>query len=282
MSRHHEPSAPVRQVTAFEQVFNVMHYPAGESHVEARVMIPSPGVGIIVSHCRGFEDLCNILVADEILMRNDCPATKWFIPYFPFGRHDRRRHRLDGMELTIALNMVKDLNVVTLDPHSDVSGVLPHIPQREVVRIFGQETDLFEDDPVIVIPDSGATKKAYEWIGQFDRPADIVQCGKRRDPGTGELTGFEILSEPDRGIAGRPYIIVDDICDGGGTFLGLADVLHERGLRGGRLLVTHGLFTKGIHELDNKFDKIYTTGPFQQDGVTRIPQHTIYEWSQIV
>ena len=51
-------------------------------------------------------------------------------------------------------------------------------------------------------------------------------------------------------------IVVDDICDGGGTFIGLAKLLKGRGAIKCTLAVTHGLFTKGFDKLADHFDEI--------------------------
>lgn len=266
-------------IYGFEQIFSVMRYPAGESHVEAK-MIPGPD-DTILAHARGFEDLCNILTADAILEHNGQPWVQWFIPYFPFGRHDRRRTRLDGLELKLALDMVDDLNLITLDPHSDVLGQLKHIPQSEVVAAFSgfiRGFDIFEDDAIVAVPDEGASKKVMMWLDNHV----ALQCSKRRDPRTGALSGFIVPEIPEE-YRERPIVIVDDICDGGGTFIGLADEIIKQGHAGPlRLLVTHGLFTKGTGDLLAVFDRVFSTGSCANDGVERIPQSTILERSFIV
>lgn len=258
------------RIVGFEHIFDVMRYPAGESHVEVKRVLPFSNQVIQASHVRNFEDLLNCVTAQRILKHNGFSG-RWFIPYFPFGRHDRRRSHLDGLELELALEIAKELNPVTLDPHSDVLGQMKHIPQSEVVR-YWETLDLVEgkENPLFVIPDQGATKKAYTWLN--GRPS--VQGLKHRDTATGELSGFGV-DNPDA-VGGQDCIIVDDICDGGGTFLGLADVLLECGAASLTLAVTHGLFTKGTDILFEKFDRIFSTGPHQTDGVIRAKHHRLF------
>jgi ribose-phosphate pyrophosphokinase len=55
-------------------------------------------------------------------------------------------------------------------------------------------------------------------------------------------------------------LIVDDICDGGATFVALARKLREAGAIEVSLFVTHGIFSKG-KDLEG-IDNIYTTGSF--------------------
>lgn len=55
-------------------------------------------------------------------------------------------------------------------------------------------------------------------------------------------------------------LIVDDICDGGGTFVGLAKELRAAGATRVYLYVTHGIFSKRL-PLEG-IDHVYTTDSF--------------------
>ena len=61
-------------------------------------------------------------------------------------------------------------------------------------------------------------------------------------------------------------MIVDDICDGGGTFVGLGQALKKRGAGDLCLFVTHGIFSKGFHDLMKYFKHIYFTNSFYTFG----------------
>ncbi len=261
----------------FDQAFRRICYPAGERHIRTDQLDELRGTTTIEATVRAFDDLADVVVADRILRRNHL-AVEWFVPYFPFARHDRRIDAGDGLELEVALELAKQLDIVIADPHSDVSGVLPHIPQEstvEVIRTLG----LMADGAVVVIPDAGAAKKAAGWVGG----SDAVQALKTRDPRTGALSGFRLI---DADVVDRPCLIVDDICDGGGTFLGLADELVAHGAGPLTLIVTHGLFTKGLDRLTRAFDRIITFAPTddatdsETGGVIRLPFRTLYEKGQ--
>ena len=233
---------------AFEDLFCHFRYPAGERHVRAKDTWD--GHAVIEARVRDFDDLGQLVSADRILARNGLSRT-WFVPYFPFARHDRRNDALDGFELELALELVRSLDLVIADPHSDVAGQLRHIPQASAVALL-RETCAFEGDPIVVIPDAGATKKAMTWV----RPAEAVsQALKHRDVRTGRLSGFQVLADD---FGGRPCVIVDDICDGGGTFLGLAAELRKKNAGPLRLAITHGLFTKGLGALSEVYASIHT------------------------
>ena len=129
----------------------------------------------------------------------------------------------------------------------------------------------------MVIPDAGAAKKAYEWLGG----AEVIQAQKTRNTATGELSGFSI---PVTDLGGRDCLIVDDICDGGGTFLGLAKELQAANAGALTLAVTHGLFTKGFDALLSSFAKVYCFESRERhasEHVISVPFSALYEGGTI-
>jgi ribose-phosphate pyrophosphokinase len=57
---------------------------------------------------------------------------------------------------------------------------------------------------------------------------------------------------------------VDDLCDGGATFIGAAKCLRDAGAKFVGLVVPHGIFSRGVsHVLDNGIDHIHTSNSFK-------------------
>lgn len=272
-------TTPGMNYRRFESVFETSRYPAGERHVRLNESVDPTTLRTVEADARSFDDLGQIVTADRILRRLGT-TVEWFIPYFPFARHDRRNDAIDGMELEVAMEMVSELRIVIADPHSEVTAGLPHFPQSDAVACF-ERAGLFDDNPVVVIPDAGAAKKAHGWLAG----REFVQALKHRDPRTGNLSGFAVLTDD---LDGRPCIIVDDICDGGGTFIGLAAELKAKGAGQLRLAVTHGLFTRGaagVSSLAELFSTIACLTPLDADpiaGVTAIPFNDLYNKGSII
>ena len=88
----------------------------------------------------------------------------------------------------------------------------------------------------------------------------MVECSKSRDVKTGKLSGFKVYTDD---LQGRDCIIIDDICDGGGTFMGLATALKQKNVGKLYLAVSHGIFSKGFDDLAQYFDAIFTTDSFR-------------------
>jgi len=64
-------------------------------------------------------------------------------------------------------------------------------------------------------------------------------------------------------LEGRTAIITDDICDGGYTFIKVAEQLKAKGASKVILFVTHGIFSKGLGVFDGLIDHVFTTDSFE-------------------
>lgn len=178
---------------------------------------------------------------------------KLVIPYVPGARQDRSNPT--GDVLFTAKSVARMINhrgfnkVVILDPHSPTTPSLIHnvfeYPLSRVARMLPNNHD------GIIVPDKGARDRAEQFADTLELP--IFYGGKTRDVSTGRLSGFTLESIPQ-----GHYLVVDDICDGGGTFVGLADKIREQGSTAD-LYVTHGIFSKGTRELLEAYNTIYTT-----------------------
>lgn len=193
------------------------------------------------------------------------------IRYLLGARMDRAIDAMQPFTLqTIArmINSVGFSRIRILDPHSSVATNLlratPVLPEIIVRRILTDVGDYA--NALVITPDAGA----YERVRQLNRGyRQTRQAWKVRDPQTGKLSGFRI--EDGSFVRDKHCIILDDICDGGGTFSGLADVLRREGSKSVSLFVTHGIFSKGTPITG--VDVIYTTDSYKahEPGVTTFP-----------
>lgn len=189
------------------------------------------------------------------------------MPYVPYARQDRACNPGDSASLFAfgaVLNTLGFETVRVIDPHSTVMDACIHnmivIPQVDVFRnIYPSWKDI-----VIVAPDQGALKKCEEFAS-FVGADSVISCTKKRDMKTGAITGLRVL---DTVHLDKRFLVLDDIVDGGRTFIEVANEI--RSVRCGRglvidLAVTHGLFTKGVDIVANQFNRVYTTNSIKTD-----------------
>jgi ribose-phosphate pyrophosphokinase len=177
------------------------------------------------------------------------------LPYLPYGRQDKAvsNEATFGLHSFIrVLRLCAFDRITVMDPHSQV--VVDTLPHCRAIYPHAQVTAAIHDtqSTAIAYPDAGAVKK-YTAIYQTD--CRIISGRKVRNQQTGVLTDTAIKGDP----ADQTVLIVDDICDGGRTFVALADALYAGGAQAVHLFVTHGLFSKGIHVLTAaRISRIFT------------------------
>lgn len=173
------------------------------------------------------------------------------LPYLPYGRQDKFVSNESAFALCTFAKMLNDMGfdeVIINDPHSQVAIDLIHrsTAEHNDIRRALIETGAH----VVCYPDAGALEK-YTKI--YD--CEYVSGEKVRDQLTGNILSYKLNGK----VMARSVLIVDDICDGGATFIYLAKALLDAGAKKVNLFVSHGLFTKGTKILkDAGINRIYT------------------------
>lgn len=258
---------PFGNSIAFQSfVFN-----GGEPHIRIEESLKGTE-GITITHrIKTFEDMGVLLLAVDALRRMGVEKINLFLPYFPAARQDRIMTKGEPLSVKVYAELINnlDLNKLTiLDPHSEVTpALLNRVEVLENHTYVKQIADQLEDF-YLVSPDAGALKKVYK-TAQYLGGVEVVEGAKTRDVKTGKLSGFTIHQED---LEGRTCLVVDDICDGGGTFLGLAEQLKAHNAGKLILFVTHGIFSKGSKELAKVYDQIICTNSFKSITDKKIEQ----------
>ena len=199
-----------------------------------------------------------LVLTDAVRRHYGDPAIDLICPYLPYARQDRVAYPGEALSAAVAcrlLNAQGYRSVEVWDAHSDVSlALLDRVLHRPASDFAGP---IVTERDVVVAPDLGAVKRATACAALVGAP--IVHAEKTRSTDTGAITGSAVQSDS---IGDRDFLIVDDICDGGRTFIELARVL--RPLTGGqvKLYVTHGIFSAGFDALRAGIDRIFVANPF--------------------
>jgi ribose-phosphate pyrophosphokinase len=259
--------------------FKSIVFPDGQPHVKmdmesiSKLDVKAP-LRILTRVCNP-SDLLTLLFIKNTLDYLEFEHIELHISYLLAARMDRVM--LDGEPFSLKvvadiINTASFKKVKIFDPHSEVATAL-------IFRSYAISNQVFVKDVLdhyftknqrenfcLVSPDAGALKKIHK-LAQYLQIENVVECMKERDLKTGALTNFKTTTEH---LNGQTCFIIDDICDGGGTFTGTAKMLKEKGAAKVVLVVSHGIFSKGIMIAD--VDEIYTTDSFKNlDGVQLQP-----------
>lgn len=244
-------------------------YPFGEPIVNHRDL-PAGEINTIIARPSNMASFFQTMFFVDALAERGKPVPHLSLPFVPGSRQDRLNDT--GDYLFTAKSIAREINmrnfptVTVYDPHSEVTPALIDrcrvVTPAKIMRLgrytsgHGWDTDRYS---AVIAPDAGAVKRATQVADMIGVP--MLQAFKKRDVGTGKLSGFGI-EKIDKSILEQQknLLIVDDICDGGGTFIGLADAIKrdypDVWLD---LYVTHGIFSKGMNDLWDRFKNIITT-----------------------
>jgi len=269
--------------------FMINRFPDGQQSVTLIVdpahLTPVREDGVIIkSRLNTFRDLELIVCATAALRNTGIQNIQLYTPYFMGARSDRRFMEGDANYLKQVIcpiiNSQKFESVTVLDPHSDVLEAcldnFVKINNHDIVKKALTDIDNknnAQERIVLVSPDAGAYKKIFD-VAQKFKINRIITATKVRDIRTGKIlhTEIPVLDQHED----LKYVIVDDICDGGRTFIELAKAIHDsRPTAEVYLIVTHGIFSNSFYELSKHIKKVYSSNSYSDIDSEHHSDHTV-------
>lgn len=239
-------------------------FPDNQPHVIIEGVKKGDDVNVVCSITDSLT-MMHLLQTSNALDHLGAKKTKLVIPYLMAARYDRLMQDGDSFDLEVIAGLINSCGfekVLLFDVHSEVSLRLINnsisIDNRQLVEQYDQA------DAVVICPDAGAAKKVEEYLKWNRNLKEIVYCSKKRELSTGRVT-LEV-GDP-RKCENRNCVIIDDICDGGATFLAIAEQIKPKHFT---LIVTHGIFSKGFAMLEKKFDGIIVSDSYRKSYDSRI------------
>ena len=174
------------------------------------------------------QNLMELLIMIDTFVRASAERVTAVIPYFGYARSDKK----DRPRVPIAAKLVANLittagasRVLTVDLHaSQIQGFfdipVDHLYAAPIV------VDYFKTNPIenliVVAPDTGGAERARAYAKRLG--AGLALCDKRRERAN-EADVMNIVGD----VSGKNCLIIDDMCDTGGTICKVAEALHKAG-----------------------------------------------------
>ncbi|MCV7174909.1 phosphoribosyltransferase family protein [Mycolicibacterium sphagni] len=191
------------------------------------------------------------------------------VPYLPAARADRG----NPLGARVYADLINNCGgtVYTLDAHSDtMPDLVDFCHDLPVIDIIGDAlASRHRTYDAVISPDKGAVDRAGAVATILG--VDLHIGEKRRDFSTGRIYKLEVPRLPENGR----YLVVDDICDGGRTFMELA---IQSGFRTMDLWVTHGIFSGDAPNLRNFYEEIFTTNSHPGHNRVGVATHIEPVW----
>lgn len=248
--------------------YETFTFSGGEVHVKLSQKYVFTSLQSVLLNCRleSSEEVIRLLMVTDAVKRQ-YPGIDIHLnlPYLPYARQDRLCDSGEAMSLKVFASIINCQgykSVRILDCHSDVGTALLdniiHVEQSTVMEMNNAlKSKLLDKECVIVSPDAGAMKKIYK-VSKHFAGVPVVCANKERDAATGQILGVGLQERDLAFITKKEVLIVDDICDGGRTFIELAKLLRTV-TNSIDLYVTHGIFSKGVEVFDGLINNVYTT-----------------------
>lgn len=250
--------------------YKTIVFPDGQPHIKIDMAsVKTEESCLILSRISSPADLLTVLFAKNTLSYAGFEKIHLYISYLLTARMDRIMTNGEPFSLKVTATLLNTAGfhcVKIFDPHSEVTTALiekgfsiTNIDfVKDVISHYKQQhTNEDAGSFCIVSPDAGALKKIHAVAAALGN-MDVIECMKERDIRTGALSGFKVFEES---LTGKTCFIIDDICDGGGTFIGAAAELKKLGAVKIILAVSHGIFSKGFAL--QHVDAIYCTDSFK-------------------
>ncbi len=250
----------IKTINLFElsDEFKISKFAGGECHIKFLQKIEDEFVRIN-TRLNSSDDVMVLCLTVDALRRMNVKYIEVFIPYIPYARQDRVMVKGEPLSIKVFANIINSFQlnkVIVFDAHSDVSVALidrcENMTNYEMVNYI-IKSELKYNEFVLVSPDIGAYKK-IEKLGKYTGCKNALAVGmKVRNLDTGDIIKSEVITHDED--QDKPHIIVDDICDGGRTFIEIAAILKQKNITNLSLIISHGIFSH--HAIENLYDAGY-------------------------
>lgn len=202
-----------------------------------------------------------LLVALDALRRASASEINVIIPYFSYGRSDRKAASREPISAKLLANLLSDVGInrmITLDLHADqIQGFfdipLDHFYAAPILGHWFFENDLVNDNLMVVAPDHSTVGLARKYAKLFNCELSVVdrRHGKVINPQNDFL---DVIPS----TQGKNVVIVDDLIDTGFGMCVAASAVKKQGANKIYSLATHGIFSQqALNQLENSpIDKI--------------------------
>ncbi len=204
-------------------------------------------VFLIQSTCSPSENILELLLMIDAARRASAYKVVAVMPYYGYARQDRKDKPRVAIGSKLIANMLEAAGadrVITMDLHAaQIQGYfeipVDHLESSSIFIPYIESLKL--ENLTFAAPDVGSANRIREIASFFE--AEMVICDKHRKRAN-EIASMVVIGD----VADRDVVLIDDICDTGGTLVKSAALLKEKGARSVRALCTHPVLSGKAYE----------------------------------
>jgi ribose-phosphate pyrophosphokinase len=215
------------------------------------------------------ENILELLIMLDAAKRASAKRVTAVIPYFGYSRQDRKDQPRVAITAKLMANLITEAGadrVISMDLHAaQIQGFFDipfdHLYGSSV--LLGRVLNI-SDNLAVVSPDVGGIKIARAYAKMLN--SSLIVIDKRR-PTQNVAEIMNIIGE----VQGKDILLVDDLIDTAGTFIGAVDALKDRGANKIFGAITHPILSgkacEKIHNAKN-LEKLFVTDTIYIEGHT--------------
>ena len=226
---------------------NIQQFSDGEIAVEFQESIRGQFVFLVQSTFAPTDNLMELLLMIDAAKRASAYKVIAVIPYYGYARQDRKDRPRVAIGSKLVANMLTAAGadrVITMDLHApQIQGYfdipVDHLDSSAIFIPYIEQLNL--PDLTFAAPDVGSANRIREVASYFE--AEMVICDKHRKRAN-EIASMVVIGD----VTDKDIVLIDDICDTGGTLAKSAGLLKEKGARSVRAFCTHPVLSGNAYE----------------------------------
>jgi len=226
---------------------NIQRFSDGEIGVEFQESIRGQFVFLIQSTFAPTDNLMELLLMIDAAKRASAYKVIAVMPYYGYARQDRKDRPRVAIGSKLVANMLTASGadrVVSMDLHApQIQGYfdipVDHLDSSAIFIPYIESLKL--ENLTFAAPDVGSANRIREVASYFE--SEMVICDKHRKRAN-EIASMVVIGD----VADRDIVLIDDICDTGGTLAKSAGLLKEKGARSVRAFCTHPVLSGKAYE----------------------------------
>jgi ribose-phosphate pyrophosphokinase len=225
----------------------IQKFSDGEISVEFQESIRGRFVFLVQSTFAPADNLMELLLMIDAAKRASAYKVIAVIPYYGFARQDRKDRPRVAIGSKLVANMLVAAGadrLITMDLHApQIQGYfdipVDHLESSAVFIPYIENLKL--PNLTFAAPDVGSANRIREIASYFE--CEMVICDKHRKRAN-EIASMVVIGD----VTDRDIVLIDDICDTGGTLAKSAGLMMEKGARSVRALCTHPVLSGNAYK----------------------------------